>query len=190
MAAAAPSESSAQLRRSVRPRVQTHSKAARFPAQQQSCAQRGFHPHPRRPPENIGPGASVRAGPESASPGCYVPGSCRAGLCSGRPGGGSSAVRWPASLPPAAGFGTSGRRNLLWWGGHRPPFLNPPARFWSFALCGPSLSAAWSRPVGPGLWRGGSVLGRPPARFGPWGLPVAAAPQSLCAVVVGPGRGG
>lgn len=52
-------------------------------------------------------------------------------------------------------------------GGPKARFLNPPARFWSFALCGPSLSAAWSRPVGPGLWRGGSVLGRPPARFGP-----------------------
>lgn len=149
MAAAAPSESSAQLRRSMRPRVQTHSKAASFPAQQQSCAQRGFHPHPRRPPENIGPGASVRAGPESASPGCSVPGSCRAGSCSGRPGGGSSAVRWPASLPPAAGFGTSGRRNLLWWRAQGPLFESP----------GPVLVVRFVRPVAvggvvPARWAG------------------------------------
>ena len=61
MVAAAPSESSALPRQSMPPRVPTHSKAARFPAQQQSCAQQGFQSHPRRPPENTAPGGTGRA---------------------------------------------------------------------------------------------------------------------------------
>ena len=61
MEAAAPSESSAQLRRSVRPRVQTHSKAASFPAQQQSCAHQDCRGWAVRPgPKGRGPGEGLR----------------------------------------------------------------------------------------------------------------------------------
>ena len=189
MEAAAPPESSAKPRQTKQPRVQTRSKAARFPAQQQSCTQQGFHGHQQPPPENIAPGATPGPGASSIRGAfrCACPARVVLPFPPGRPGGGSSAVRRPASLPPGAGCRASGRPNLrgapLRGPGRRPllgrrPVLNPggpvaPCR----AAGGPGLAlpAPWARGGGgfgaPGAAAAPRLQPRAlPARFPAWFL--------------------
>lgn len=86
--------------------------------------------------ENIAPGATPGPGASSIRGAfrCACPARVVLPFPPGRPGGGSSAVRRPASLPPGAGCRATGRSNLrgapLRGPGRRPllgrrPVLNP-----------------------------------------------------------------
>lgn len=160
--------------------------------------------------ENVAPGATPGPGASSIRGAfrCACPARVVLPFPPGRPGGGSSAVRRPASLPPGAGCRATGRPNLrgapLRGPGRRPllgrrPVLNPggpvaPCR----AAGGPGLAlrAPWAlaagvfpprrpgSPCGPGggcclvSRRPRLVVPGPPARRG-FGAPGAAAAPRL-----------
>ena len=142
--------------------MQTRSKAAGFPAQQQSCAQQGFHGHQQPPPGERRPGRDARARGELDSR-CFplrLPRSGRASVSAGTPGRGllgGAAARLASPGRRVPGYGSlqpsrcplrgPGRRPLL----GRRPVLNPggpvaPCR----AAGGPGLAlrAPWALAAG------------------------------------------
>lgn len=181
MEAAAPSESSAKPQQSKRPRVQTHSKAARFPAQQQSCAQQGFHGHQQPPPGERRPGRDARARGELDSR-CFplrLPRSGRASVSAGTPGRGllgGAAARLASPGRRVPGYGSPQPSRCPLAGAGSSALVGPPPRFKSRRACCSLSGGGWPRsgaagplwgPCGRGVRRGGPA---PPV-----GLAVAAA---------------
>ena len=148
--------------------------------------------------ENVAPGATPGPGASSVRGAfrCACPARVMLPFPPGRPGGGSSAVRRPASLPPGAGCRASGRPNLrgapLRGPGRRPllgrrPVLNPGGPVAPCRAAGAPGLALWA-PCGALAAAVSAAAARLPRCFcggRPWGFrsPVSRRPRL---VVSGP----